>query len=111
DHSERLCSMKIYLAGKVAGEKWNLIPSPTKHQWESSDGGNHSEHNYGYSACVLSNAYSEQGVVGDCAISELSVSDFLIALLDQPDSFGSIAEIAFFSASDKASLLFAIEKD
>jgi nucleoside 2-deoxyribosyltransferase len=96
--------INIYLAGKVEGDKWKLVEDlekDSRFKFLASDGGNHSEHNYGvcqfdFKECnphgVLNNIVQEE------FNSKIARCDFLLAYLDCNTSYGSIAEIAWASA-------------
>lgn len=98
--------LNIYLAGKVRGVKWNSVPKDdSKFNFVSSDGSNHSEH---LSGCALfdfkecndkSGEYAQLVIMG--FIQNLRKCHALVAVLDTPDSFGSIAEISYASATAK----------
>jgi len=104
--------MKIYLAGKVNGRKWDLF---TKDQIKTcpiiaSDGGNHSEHAYGmayYGWEYCADAYRD--AVEGAFIAQVPACKQLIAYLDRNTSFGSIAEIAYFSAKGISSTVFIVD--
>jgi very-short-patch-repair endonuclease len=98
-------TVNIYLAGKVGGNKWKMIPSSPKSEWDASDGSGHSEHRWGYGCYFLPvNKYLGESVMVEC-IERLESADILVAYLDCPSSFGSIAEIAYMSALGKPSIL------
>jgi len=93
--------LKVYLAGKVNGEKYQTIENLNKDKYifYSSDGGNHSEHEFGYGRyefCACNNDLKQP--VMDHFIQEIYNQNILIAYLDSEDSYGSIAEIAYASA-------------
>ena len=109
--------MSMYLAGKVAGAKWELWKAlggrerKEGHLWwkelgdervEASDGYNHSEHLWG-GGMSLDAIGSEdlRRSVEAYATEKIRGCSFLLAYLDRPDSFGSIAEIAYASALGK----------
>ncbi len=95
--------INVYLAGKVQGNKWSLVKDLPDHiaRIESSDGTNHSEHLWGTAAFQLG-VEIHQEFVQDFTIKPIIDSDILIAYLDDPTSYGSIAEIAFASAHGKS---------
>ena len=88
----------IYLAGKVSGAKWEIAKYIEKDlaYFHASDGGNHSEHEWGCAYYGLSE-YDDTNM-RDFVFDSIESSKLLIAYLDTPDSFGSIAEIAWASA-------------
>jgi hypothetical protein len=100
--------LTIYLAGKVRGQKHEIA---SQNPWVGveficSDGSTHSPHQWGFSDWTFegcSNGLREE--VNRNAIEQLQRADMLFAYLDTPDSFGSIAEIAYFSALGKPSLV------
>lgn len=100
--------LKVYLAGKVGGKKWNFarLIEDKKIDWRSSDGNKHGEHDFGGAQYTYGALRCE---VQDWAISRLEESDLLVAYLDRPTSFGSIAEIAYQSAKGKPSIVFVKE--
>lgn len=97
--------MSIYLAGKVNGNKRKLqknLNIRRKHPIDfcCSDGTDHSEHLWGFGYY----AYSDPALlihVYHEALTQIQNCDFVIAYLDTPDSFGSIAEIAYASSIGK----------
>lgn len=95
--------VKVYLAGKVDGSKHELAKSIDA-EFICSDGGNHSEHNFGlgyydFQECNHNSTLRE--LVQTFAIASIHDSDFLFAWLTCPTSYGSIAEIAYASALGK----------
>jgi very-short-patch-repair endonuclease len=96
----------IYLAGKVNGEK-NKIVKGIPRTFVCSDGGNHSEHEWGYSYWTFNDSTLRQCVM-DYAITEIQKCDFLLAYLYTTDSYGSIAEIAYASALGKRCYLIIL---
>jgi len=93
--------MTIYLAGKVSGIKHELaklVPGP---RYVCSDGSNHSEHEFGIGCGNFDVCDEAREPVLLCAIEPIRACDFLVAYLASPDSFGSIAEIAYASACGK----------
>ena len=112
---KRLQSM--YLAGKVDGAKWDLwrelggVEHRESHPWwkelqgievVASDGTNHSEHLWGggMSLDAIGNTDLKESVK-EYATDQIRRCAFLLAYLDKPDSFGSIAEIAYGAALGK----------
>jgi len=95
----------IYLAGKVNGNKNNLaanLNSRRKHpvKFSSSDGSDHSEHLWGFGTYEFDDDHLKAHVLFE-AIGQIEECDYMIAYLDTPDSFGSIAEIAYASSLGK----------
>lgn len=103
----------VYLAGKVGGDKWTVARDfSDRVSFISSDGGDHSEHGYGIAAFsfeMLDSLGFGQEMIIENSISQLLASDYLIAYLDKPDSFGSIAEIAYASALGKRCVVIVLE--
>lgn len=99
---------QVYLAGKVSGPKWALakswIESRGLKEWPfiSSDGSNHSEHLWGNGSYCLSGIPHD---VKQYCIDEINNSVGLVAYVETPDSFGTIAEIAYTSATGKPQFL------
>lgn len=108
--------LTVYLAGKVGGAKQKVaaFPQQVPLKFVCSDGGNHSEHDFGCSSwdfeeCDEGGSLRE--AVHDCAIEELKRADMVFAYLDTSDSYGSIAEIAYASAIGKAVFVAVLEAD
>jgi nucleoside 2-deoxyribosyltransferase len=102
----------IYLAGKVGGDKWKLFSREQiqKYNIQSSDGGNHSEHEFGmalWSWDCCNDDY--KWYVQEFCIDTIKKFDFFIAYLDSRHSYGSIAEIAYASACNKECFVFVID--
>jgi hypothetical protein len=101
----------IYLAGKVGGKKWDIDkkinnnPEDLKANFISSDGRNHSEHDWGYGYYEFDSDSMREQLKSGC-LDEIEKCDFLIAWLDTPDSYGSIAEIAYASSIGKKCFVF-----
>jgi hypothetical protein len=96
---------EIYLAGKVGGQKWTLVESiPPVVGWVSSDGSKHSEHKWGRGPLCFSPDLKE--AVVEEVIEPIKRCKYLVAYLDTPSSYGSIAEISYASAIGKESLVF-----
>ena len=103
--------MKVYLAGKVAGRKWEVVKplSRADVEWIASDGGNHSEHLWG-------GGYPPWDLIGneevarsvDDARKKIMIADCLIAYLDEDDSYGSIVEVTLASVYQKRCLLVVL---
>jgi very-short-patch-repair endonuclease len=102
--------VNIYLAGKVNGKKVELSQKVTESvgrksiKWLRSDGKNHSEHSWGFASYAY-NSSSLRDWLEESFISRLAVSDFLLGYVETPDSFGTIAEIAYASSRGKHSYL------
>ena len=92
--------MRIYLAGKVRGAKWDLIKG-VAHEFVASDCDDHGPHLGG------SYLWGDSDFINQHFISKVNTCDALIAYLDRPDSFGSIAEIAWASAKGKNCLIIS----
>ena len=90
----------IYLAGKVGGRKWDVVPRHPYVEYVASDGGENCDHN------LISNHTGQKPlhdpqiaeIIKDRFIDVIKNVDFLFAYLDTPHSYGSIAEIAYASA-------------
>lgn len=99
--------MRVYLAGKCGGPKWDLVEGlPVT--FTASDYKTHGMHLdalWGKSAGYGSHPAEIYAEV----CREIADSDFLIAYLDTPDSFGSIAEIAWASAFSKKCFLLIVD--
>lgn len=89
----------IYLAGKVRGRKWDVVPRHDYVEYVSSDGWKHSEHDWASSGGgkFFHDKYLAEGVQ-ERFIDVIKKADALFAYLDTPYSYGSIAEIAYASA-------------
>lgn len=92
--------MKIYLAGKVGGAKWSAITKHPYVEYVASDGHTHCEHDWGHGVFTFGDESLRLEVANRCT-GKIAVCDFLFAYLDTPDSYGSIAEIAYASALGK----------
>lgn len=102
----------IYLAGKVNGIKHEFakrINAPHI-KFLCSDGGNHSEHDWGYSTWD----YSDK-VLGELVQKEfievIPNCEMVVAVLNTADSYGSIAEVAYASAIGVPSMLIIYDKN
>lgn len=89
---------RVYLAGKVKSTKWEIAKYIDKElaTFYASDGSKHTEHLWGGGYNDLS-TYGEL-IMRDCALDAIEESNMLVAYLDTPTSYGSIAEIAWASA-------------
>lgn len=102
----------IYLAGKVSGYKWKLfsVEQIQKYNIQSSDGQNHSEHEFGaaqWDWYCCNKDY--KWYIQEFCVDKIKKSDFLIAYLDSNHSYGSIAEIAYASANHKECFVFVLD--
>ena len=105
----------VYLAGKCDGPKWEVAKSVPKIKGISfiaSDGGDHGEHGFGvaqfdFDQCGRGGILRE--IVSTCVISKLTECDMVFAYLETPDSFGSIAEVAFAAALGKPCFVVVCE--
>ena len=98
--------MKVYLAGKVGGRKWEVVKPLSRVEWVASDGGDHSEHLWG-GGCGSWGAIGGEDLrrpVAD-ALRKIVVADSLVAYLDTNDSYGSIVELTIAAAYHKPCLL------
>lgn len=96
--------VQIYVAGKVRGRKWEVIPKHPLIKYVASDGDDHSEHLWGHSCWSFRDSDVRRNLAERC-IEPLEASEVIFAYLDTPDSFGSIAEIAYASALGIGSLV------
>lgn len=93
---------RVYLAGKVKGNKW-VVAKKAKEgikevSFVASDGNNHSEHAWGYCYYSLSASKDLKEVVKELFCDVIKKCDMVIAYIDTTNSFGSIAEIGYASA-------------
>ena len=95
--------MKIYLAGKVEGRKWEVVKNCSSIEWISSDGTNHSEHLWGCGLHPQERIGSTdlRSTVRTEVVGKLTFCNGLVAYLDTSDSYGSIAEIAIMATLNK----------
>ena len=102
--------MKVYLAGKVEGRKWEVVKPLSSVEWVASDGRNHSEHLWGGGWGPWDAIGSEdlKGPVYEFAIKKIIVADCLVAYLDTNDSYGSIVEVTLAAAYHKPCLLVVL---
>ncbi len=98
----------VYLAGKVRGTKWDIVKGIKNAEFISSDGSNHSEHEWGWAHNIF-NSESMRDDLKERCLYEIDRCDFLIAWLDTSDSYGSIAEIAYASSIGKKCFVFVKE--
>ncbi len=107
----RVEPVRVYLAGKVQGEKWNLIRDIPRHiaHIYSSDGGNHSEHLSGMGLFELG-IEDHKDFVKEESLDGLDHSEAIVAYFDCPTSYGSIAELAWASAKGKDCYVFVNEE-
>lgn len=97
---------KFYLAGKVGGFKHRIAEqiAPDIAEFVCSDGTEHSEHGWG-------NGLGTHAIGGlfqpvqDAFVHVARDCEMLIAVIDTPDAFGTIAEIAYTSGSSMASMM------
>lgn len=92
----------IYLAGKAHGRKWEIAPEHPYISYHASDYKDHCAPPPGFN-----DPYVKRFVHESCTDS-LAQCDGLLAILDTPDSYGSIAEIAYMSALGKDSIVIII---
>ena len=95
--------MKVYLAGKVEGRKWQVVKGRSSVEWVSSDGTNHSEHLWGggFSPWDRIGSYDLRPTVTEQVVGNLRSCQRLVAYVDTPDAYGTIAEIATMAALQK----------
>lgn len=100
---------RIYLAGKVGGVKFKAVEYlKGEADFYCSDGGNHSEHEWGVATYSFGeDSYRE--LMGEMVLGPIRLADGLLAVVDTPDSFGTVAEIAFASATGTPALVVVIE--
>jgi hypothetical protein len=98
----------IYLAGKVGGIKWKVVEKIPFHRFYSSDGTNHSSHEWGYNLSWEMMMGDGKDPVQEYIIDKVDGTDMLIAVLDKEISYGSIAEIAWFAAKGKPCYMIII---
>jgi len=98
----------IYLAGKVNGIKWKVVEKIPFHRFYSSDGTNHSGHEWGFNFGWDMMMGDGREPVKEYIIDKVDGTDFLVAILDENISYGSIAEIAWFAAKGKRCYMFII---
>jgi hypothetical protein len=92
---------KIYLAGRVSGDKWKLIAQyKDVANWVASDGGNHSEHGWGWGYWDFNNKELRESLKVH-ALDVINQCIGLVAYLYDDKSYGSIAEIAYASTKGK----------
>lgn len=96
---------KIYLAGKVGGAKRRLaaLVDPSVAEFISSDGANHNEEHSGVGICDRFGGSHD--FVHDKFIKPVFDCEMIIGVLDSPDSFGTIAEIAFGCGIGKPAMI------
>jgi very-short-patch-repair endonuclease len=97
----------IYLAGKAHGSKWKIAPKHPYIQYISSDGDDHNSPHFGCGTSGFNDPDLMFFVHENCT-NHLIHCDGLFAFLDTPDSYGSIAEIAYMSALGKDSVVVII---
>ena len=91
---------KVYLAGRVGGEKWKVAPKLIGAEWVASDGGNHSEHLWGVCVYDFDSDHLRENLES-CFVDKLRSCVGLVAYLYDTESYGSIAEIAYAAAMGK----------
>jgi nucleoside 2-deoxyribosyltransferase len=93
---------RVYLAGKVKGNKW-VVAKKAKEgikevSFVASDGGNHSEHGLGFCYYSLDSSEDYKEAIKREFCDVIKKCDMVIAYIDTTNSFGSIAEIGYSSA-------------
>jgi|GEM_PF-4606278 len=103
--------ISVYLAGKVGGDKWKLVKDlPTEiAKFNSSDGGNHCEHESGLALFELPPSDMHKDFVDFRFIKQIRNSDILIAYIDHLTCYGTIAEIAYASAIGIQCFVYILE--
>lgn len=92
--------MKIYLAGKVGGNKHKIAKLIHGADFKCTDGGNHSEHAFGYGSndlgeCRKGGDLNE--IVAGCFRQLIDSCSMLFAYIDCSTAFGTIAEVGYWS--------------
>lgn len=95
----------VYLAGKVGGKKWEIAKAFPDINFRASDADDHSEHGWGFASFSFGDCYISESVQREC-LDQIAACDVLVAYLNTPDSFGSIAEVAWASAHRKECYVF-----
>lgn len=107
----------IYLAGKCRGNKMAFsLPFENRFAFVCSDGFDSKNQGFHFSGAGFGHGQWGWGnldlarkEVMDVAVCLIAECDELIAYLDTPDSYGSIAEIAYASALRKRCAVFIVE--
>jgi len=93
---------KIYLVGKVRGDKWEIarkVKDGIKDvSFVASDGNNHSEHAFGFGYYSLGRSTDTIDAVKEWFCDVIKKCDMVIAYINTTNSFGSIAEIGYSAA-------------
>lgn len=88
----------VYLVGKVQGRKWSVAAQANQLgancNFVASDSTKHSEHGWGFGWNLYS-PDSYRSAVEQSAIVPITDADLVVAYLDTPTAYGSIAEIAW----------------
>ncbi len=93
--------VRVYLAGKVHGPKWEVVKGFKDVRFEASDEKKHGEHGWGFSYYDFGAWNPEWIDLTEQFLGPLLRCEILLAYLETPDSFGSIAEIAYAAAIGK----------
>jgi hypothetical protein len=91
----------VYLAGKVKGPKWQIAEATPWVSWVASDSADlpiKVHDSYGIPGCWCYLTESQQWVVEEYVIDPIRSSYGLVAYLDDPTAYGTVAEVAFASA-------------
>jgi len=98
----------IYLAGKAHGDKWRLASQITARNVEFIASDNSGEEDDGHGEHC---GRTEETCFTQKAVQLIAKSDALIAYLDRPDCYGSIAEIAWAAATNKSCHVIIVNPD
>lgn len=101
---------QVYLSGKVGGDKWKAVAHlKSEIDFYSSDGGeSNGLHDWGVEALEYGDEKLKELVL-TTSLLKIESSDALLAILTTPDSFGTIAEIAYASAKGVPSIVIIID--
>ena len=95
----------LYCIGKTTGKKWEVL-KPIIGDTAKLIASDQDHENFHYNDRTLDGAYGETyGIVKEQCIDRLRQADAGVGYIDTPDSFGSIAEIAYLSALGKPTFI------
>jgi very-short-patch-repair endonuclease len=109
--------MKFYIAGKVMGSKWGIVPQQPKHAWVASDGwvdpGGH-RCTYDNHGCFnpTDGVYEWDHFgrhVAELACTQIRNSDGVIAYVECPSAYGTLVEVGYALGCCKPTVLFVQE--
>lgn len=89
---------RIYLAGKVKGKKWKIADAVKAYEFVATDGGSHAPYDAHNHHEIKTFGQASNWLAAEF-ISKVLTCKKLVAYLDTPDSFGSVAEIVYASGS------------